>query len=53
MKVNKRAIEKIVFETGKGVGFKVHVTPRARKPNSFIRMASFSSTARRIRNGTP
>ena len=27
MEVNKRTIEKIVFETGKGVGFKVYVTP--------------------------
>ncbi|HDM45007.1 MAG TPA: hypothetical protein ENG07_00730 [Candidatus Bathyarchaeota archaeon] len=29
MPLDKRAIEKIVFETGKGVTFKVYVTPRA------------------------
>jgi len=29
MEVNRRAIEKMVFETGKGLGFKVYVTPRA------------------------
>ena len=29
MELDKGAIEKIVFETGKGVGFKIYVTPRA------------------------
>ena len=29
MGLDKKAIEKVVFETGKGVGFKVYVTPRA------------------------
>ena len=29
MELDKRTIEKIVFETGKGVGFKIYVTPRA------------------------
>jgi len=29
MEVDRRAIEKMVFETGKGFGFKVYVTPRA------------------------
>ncbi|HDJ66840.1 MAG TPA: hypothetical protein ENF33_03940 [Nitrososphaeria archaeon] len=29
MELDNKAIEKIVFETGKGIGFKVYVTPRA------------------------
>jgi len=29
MKLDERTIEEIFFETGKGVGFKVYVTPRA------------------------
>jgi len=29
MGLDKKAIEEVVFETGKGGGFKIYVTPRA------------------------
>ena len=41
MEVDKRAIEKVVFETGKGVGFKVYVTPRAPETKLFYKDGEF------------
>mgnify|MGYP007013802755 CR=1 FL=1 len=34
MELDRRAIEKVVFETGKGVGFKVYVTHTSGGPNN-------------------
>ena len=41
MKVDRREIEKLVFETGKGVGFKVYVTPRAPETKLVYRDGEF------------